>query len=284
MKTKKYLLYVAAGCLCATISLPSCGSRRQDAGIRTETLRVDTTLCLDGSSTVPSCKLKLDFAYLQPSSEDDSLTDHLNRRIIASGFGGRYGKDTPEAFVRHFTADYLEEYRTDVEPLYKEDRKQGTATEDLPAWYNYEYEFTTRLEEGAAGVINYTIQSFMYTGGAHPNTVIQCLNFDRRTGRVLPKEEVFDMNRQTDICGLLLQAIIEESNRKMETDTITSLQGLQTYGILLDGTAFIPDNFLLQKEAVTFVYNNYDIAPYSAGRFILSLPNSALQPYFKNQN
>jgi hypothetical protein len=34
----------------------------------------------------------------------------------------------------------------------------------------------------------------------------------------------------------------------------------------------VPDNFLLLKDEVRFVYNRYDIAPYALGAIELALP------------
>ena len=39
--------------------------------------------------------------------------------------------------------------------------------------------------------------------------------------------------------------------------------------LLNDGGLFVPDNFFLKEDHVTFVFNRYDIAPYSAGDFLL---------------
>ena len=35
---------------------------------------------------------------------------------------------------------------------------------------------------------------------------------------------------------------------------------------------YIPDNFLLHKEGVSFLFNRYDIAPYSVGEIVIEIP------------
>lgn len=67
----------------------------------------------------------------------------------------------------------------------------------------------------------------------------------------------------------------------METDTITSVEGLQSVGILLDTDIYIPENFLLDKNGVTFYYNRYEIAPYAAGDFSLTVPYDEISAYLK---
>jgi hypothetical protein len=41
----------------------------------------------------------------------------------------------------------------------------------------------------------------------------------------------------------------------------------------------VPENFLLLKDEVRFVYNRYDIAPYSLGAIELSLPYSEVEEF-----
>ena len=42
---------------------------------------------------------------------------------------------------------------------------------------------------------------------------------------------------------------------------------------------YVPDNFLLEKEKVSFLYNKYDIAPYAVGIITLSLPYTSVEKY-----
>ena len=67
----------------------------------------------------------------------------------------------------------------------------------------------------------------------------------------------------------------------MGTDTITSIAGLQSIGILLDTDLYVPENFVLGKDGVSFYYNRYEIAPYSAGDFNLMIPYDKLDDCFK---
>ena len=78
-----------------------------------------------------------------------------------------------------------------------------------------------------------------------------------------------------------MNELIKETNRRLNTDTITSLDGLQEQGILLDTYLYIPSNFLLEKEGVTLYYNHYEIATYSAGVFSLQVNYDDIQPYMK---
>ena len=64
---------------------------------------------------------------------------------------------------------------------------------------------------------------------------------------------------------MLLEELITEMATRLEDSSITSLEGLQNAGILNSTNMYVPDNFLLEKEKVSFLYNKYDIAPYAVG-------------------
>ena len=51
----------------------------------------------------------------------------------------------------------------------------------------------------------------------------------------------------------------------------------QNFGVNM----YIPDNFLLGKNEVLFLFNRYDIAPYAAGETIIRLSYEEIGPYLK---
>ena len=61
-------------------------------------------------------------------------------------------------------------------------------------------------------VWNYVVTDFQYTGGAHPNTFVKCLNIDRETGQLLTTEKVFKKEASAKICPLILDELIKEVN------------------------------------------------------------------------
>ena len=82
---------------------------------------------------------------------------------------------------------------------------------------------------------------------AHPNTWAQWVNIDAANGKKLDKSEVFAKGAEEDICRLILDKLLAEANKKLETDTLTCVEGLQAVGILLDTDLYVPDNFLLEN-------------------------------------
>ena len=95
-----------------------------------------------------------------------------------------------------------------------------------------------------------------YTGGAHGNTVIVGVNVDRATGKELSLDDVLALIGKTlaqvaDASLVQLKATLGEDLMFPEGANATA----GNYG-----------TFLVSKDRVTFVFNNYQVAPYSAGQ------------------
>jgi hypothetical protein len=101
-----------------------------------------------------------------------------------------------------------------------------------------------------------------YTGGAHPNTVAHAINVDPRTGAALSENDAL--------------AMIGKSLPDVATDSLAQLKAAHGDDISFpEGADPKPENyetFLISKSAVTFVFQNYQVAPYAAGLLDVSFP------------
>jgi len=95
-----------------------------------------------------------------------------------------------------------------------------------------------------------------YTGGAHPNTVIIGINVDPVTGKEL------SLNDALALVGKTLEQVARESLIKLTAELGDDI-------IFPEGASAKKENystFLVSKDMVTFVFNNYQVAPYAAGQ------------------
>lgn len=284
MNAKKLLfasLITAAG---AGLALVGCTGDIHYGEATVNVCQTDTVVRLvRGDESSPSCHIKLKFAYLNPYVEDDSISAAVNRTLKQMYFGNLYADLSPRKFVDTIAANLIKDYRNDVEESYLTDIRNGVSPENMPSWYNYEFEITSELEKGRDSLWNYRIATFQYTGGAHPNRWSKWVNIDAATGKPLDGKDVFAGADSAGIHRLILEKIIALSNSRLETDTITSIEGLRANGVLLDEDVYIPENFLMEDDGVEFLYNPYEIAPYSMGIFEFKIPDEDLSPYLKGK-
>lgn len=222
----------------------------------------------DASS--PFCDFSVDYTYLD--EEGDSIATLINRTIQGEILGNDYASLTPEEAVDSFMNVYIRDYRKETGELYQVDRAKGTSDEEIPAWYNQTYSLVTFIEEGHGGTINVSANVFVDTGGAHPHQWSQWLNFDFESGKLLTKDDVFLASAKADIERMLLDHLMLMQAEIYPDESLKTLEDLQQKGFLQMTNMYIPDNFLLHKEGVSFLFNRYDIAPYSAGEIVIEIP------------
>lgn len=245
---------------------------------KVSSIQSDTLVSLKaGDSNSPQCRISIDFMYLEPGSETDSISQEINSILQRVAFGANYSSFLPAEAVKETVRKYSTDYQKELIKYYEADIHNGMKPEDIPEWYNYEYEISSELKLNPDSIWNYSVTVFKNTGGAHPNTSIKWSNILASTGKELTKDMVFRKDKEKEIIGLIMKHLIEEVNTRLETDTITSVEGLRENGALLDVDLYIPDNFMLKEDCVSFLYNRYDIAPYSMGAFLIDVPYAEIE-------
>lgn len=279
MKKRNLVVSVMISCLASGFLLPGCDGKRQIDSDTVKVIKVEEEAHLQDDTASPTCKVTIDYSYLAESGVADTLAQRINETVQANTLGKEYAQMPPAAAVDSFKNAYIADYRKQTSQLYLDDIKNGTPPAELPSWYNYEYSLTTRFSDGKEGILNVTAETFEYTGGAHPNSWGRWMNFEKSTGKLLTLKEVFMAGSEKPVTEMLMKELITDMAARLEDEQIKTLQDLQKAGVLLSTNIYIPENFLLEKEKVSFLYNKYDIAPYSVGEIILSLPYTSVEKY-----
>lgn len=234
---------------------------------------------LTDDASSPCCDLSFDYSYL--NEEGDSIAMLVNRQVQYEILGEEFANLPITQAVDSFKNTFIRNYRDEVGPLYQMEVEKAISMDEIPPWFTHTYSLVTSVDEGLNGTILVTADTFLDMGGAHPNQWSRWMNFDFGTGRLITKEEVFASDAQADIERMLFDALItlkaeEHPDMKLET-----LEDLQEIGILQWSNMYIPENFLLGKDGISFLFNRYDIAPYSEGSIMLELPYGKIGPYLK---
>ena len=270
-------LYKYIGAVALAVLMVGCGlSSNGDSAYRHVFIEEEARLVDTDNS--PYCDFAIDFTYLD---EVDSVAVRMNRSIQREFLGDDYATLAPVAAVDSFRNTYLADYRNEVGAIFEKERANASSEEEIPAWFSQTYSLVTFVEEGQGGVINATANYFVDMGGAHPHQWSQWLNFDFVTGRILEKDEVFHLEASADIEAMLLDKLIRMQAEEHPDTQVNSLEDLQNMGFLQHTNMFIPDNFLLSKRGLLFLFNRYDIAPYSAGEIVIEVPYEEIGHYLK---
>jgi len=109
-----------------------------------------------------------------------------------------------------------------------------------------------------------------YSGGAHPNTSFSYLNYNPKTNTALTLDSLIEKNQH----GKLV-SIAEVIFRKDEK--LTPTEPLSGKYFFHDDKFDLPENFYVNDKGLVFLYNPYEIKPYSEGITKLVIPFSALK-------
>ncbi|MCK8492751.1 DUF3298 and DUF4163 domain-containing protein [Spirosoma sp. RP8] len=116
--------------------------------------------------------------------------------------------------------------------------------------------------------ITVKVETYAYTGGAHPNSNLAFYTFDRETGRTLALNDLV-----SDTTALL--GVVEKAFRKQQD--LLPQYNLEERGYFLrDGQFFLPANIAVGRGGLIFYYNPYEIAAYAVGPIEVTVPYEQL--------
>lgn len=120
-------------------------------------------------------------------------------------------------------------------------------------------------------VICVTVNSYLDTGGAHGNSHVAFLSFDKKTGQLLKTEDII---KDEEAFKALIMPYFEKATRALSEEN--------TVEDLFFGEEFqLPENIGYGEEGIILLYNVYEIASYSQGITEFSIPYETVQPYLK---
>lgn len=182
----------------------------------------------------------------------------LNRAVIQTAFEVNDDVSFITAAARYRDA-LQESYRRDAGNLLKE----------FPDAVSFNYDYILRGKVLDTGRIyqTYRLESTTYTGGAHPLTMVRYFNF--LNGKEINIAEAFGENVGKKLEKLLLECLMEQEG----VNRVSQLEALSYF----PDRFFVSENFYCTDDACVFVYNPYDIAPYSRGLVEISVPYSKLR-------
>jgi hypothetical protein len=119
----------------------------------------------------------------------------------------------------------------------------------LPQWNNY---------------LGFAYSFVEYVGGAHMNSGLTYKNYNAQTLKLQTTDSLVKPGAKPE-----LTKIGEQIFRKNEK--LSATQNLDNY-FFDKGIFVLPENFKLSQKGITFLYNSYEIKPYSSGRTELFIP------------
>lgn len=120
--------------------------------------------------------------------------------------------------------------------------------------------------------ICYSVDYYIFTGGAHPNGYTRFFNFRPSTGEIIYTDDVFRKGFERKLNKLLEKKFREE----FELPASAPLSEM-----LFEDKIEYNNNFTFGDNGITFLFNRYEIAPYVFGEIVLEIPYNEINDILK---
>lgn len=211
----------------------------------------------------PSCSFDLN--VLKAHGTDTVFADAFNVDISYFLFDKRT-TDVRGAMI-HFIDSVLNIFKEENREQIRYAQEEGFEPRDI----DYEYVINTEVHYGNnRDIIGHFINMYQYTGGAHGGTFITCRNYRLEDGSVVTLDNYFKPGYEKVLIPILEKKLLEYAE-------CSSRDELDEHGYFSNEPMFVSDNFEIRKDTIDFIYNQYDIAPYSTGITTLSVPEDEIR-------
>ena len=233
-----------------------CACSQEKKTISFKTVTAGKTVALSNDSIPPTCSVSVSLEEATPESgrAGEIINATVTKRLLNRGDDGI--QQAAEAFADDYTSNYIKT----LLPLYNQDRKDP----NKHAWYHYHYIINGHTQTGSKGTVVYIAEINYRQGGDHAVSQQVVMNFEEATGRLLTAKDIFIDGFEVQLKPLLMKALQEKTG-------LSTLTALHNMGYLKGMDIFVPENFILSSDAITFIYNPDEIAPYSVGSTELTI-------------
>lgn len=214
-------------------------------------------------TTMPFANVEIEFNYPKRFKKKEDLA-RLQQIFNGTFFNDEsYDSLSAQEALKEYLKDYTEEYR-ELGNQYHQDMG-NLEGESKPSWYWYELQISNEILFEDNNVLSYSVTHADYTGGAHGSLNVLYFTIDLNELTTITEENIFKPNYYK----FLTTKIIENLMKKYEVDTPDKLINEGFFDI----NEIAPNNnFWVNNEGVHYIYNQYEIAPYSMGPIEVTIP------------
>lgn len=239
-----------------------------DTTVKVDKVNVNVSEALTPERT-DSVTVTIDAEY-PVSGIADSIRSSICEIITETAFGSDYSGLGVKEAADKYASDFLAEYRSTSMELMEDLRKEGLLEEDTAPVFNWATEINGYFSGRYKDVISYTVNSYVYEGGAHGSSAETSVNIDLKTGKQVTEEDFFIPGYKESLSALL------SSHLRDAMPDQDSYEALFVKDIEPNG------NFKVSEDSLTYIYGQYEIGPYYLGIVKVNIPWDELGDLVRN--
>lgn len=259
----------------SVLVVAGCGDNKDNGNVEKldfeiNTLTKDTVCTLFGGKTGPKCQLNYSLKY---ASGNDA--DFINK-IITNNLFPDVSTDTTdlEGAAEHAVLKAVYDYKANLKGVTKKSIKDGTVPVGSA---DFKRTVDTESKTLKDQVLVYTVKYFEQAYGMTNSVENEfTFNISLADKSVVKLENVFVPGYKDRLVGKIVGKMAEEYKT-------SGVEGLQSKGIFSDGMPYAPDNFIVGKDDITFVYNPFEVAGRKYGTIRICLSFDELKDIMKKE-
>ena len=193
---------------------------------------------------------KVSMAVLSPMESGNTFVSDSLRKIILKAFDNSgYSGNNPDTLLARNAGMFSRDYMNANKDLYKQMPDAGALNWQLLRFMH--------IVTNENHILCFYILNYAFSGGAHGLETLDYQNVNLKTGAVIRLADIMPEGRKSDLSILL-------------TKKLKQMNSIPSSGKLSENGYFVNEiqpgeNFYLTPAGIGFVYNHYDVAPYSFG-------------------
>ena len=209
-------------------------------------LHSEEKLFMDSVDT-PTAEIELTLVFPVKINENSQIIDSVKKHITDSFFGNDTFDLDPDSMLTHFESEYYGNYKD-----------QNIDRYNSGASFNWQRILSMTVLNNSNELLCLEYLKYAYAGGAHGMTNISFNNIDLNTGMIYLYEDLFKDGSDSLLSVELTRELYLDRQIPHDID-------LKEAGYFVDMVG--PNhNFFINNNGIGFLYNSYEIAPYSMGQ------------------
>ena len=220
-------------------------------------------LLAKNDDTAPEANIELVLIWPEEGYFMPGVVDSVKKYITNAFYGENFKISQPDSMLVSFEKEYYDQFEKQAGELYKKYHRV----------FNWEKMITMSVVFNSNYLVTLEYLRYAYSGGSHgmTNTSYDVVNL--RDGSLISYRDVFSDNAEDSLSALLTNQIKNEYN-------ISGDLSLKKAGFFKD--TIVPNrNIYVNGNGVGFVYNSYEIAPFSQGTISVFLPFNQIKGLIK---
>ena len=223
-----------------------------------ESLRIPET-AKNANDATCNIDIRIDYA------KGGAAADAINKAILQCGLFPKEcvtdGKEKDFPKAAEGIANY---YKNEFEASDAEYVKlESDSIVYAPGASAYYYVLGSEVSHPCDSIINYQIGYDSFMGGVRNTYQIAALNFAAKTGRLIKLKDFIRPEAE----GKITDMIVADVAKQYECASLQELQ--DNHLIFSEFDPYVPENFVIGRDSVEFIYNCEEVAHYAVGAIVV---------------